>query len=146
MYLFVCSVEQCKGFAHVEFDSSANALAAIDQLAGKEIEGRPLKVNSAGRKPDEGDRPRKTFQERGAASSSTAISGDAVVFVGNLAWDVTDELMEEMLSDVVGKDSFVKVCPCGFESSLFTTDHVMYHYRCALQRIGKRANLEALLT
>jgi RNA recognition motif-containing protein len=38
---------QSKGFAFVEMSSDAEAAAAIDQLNGKEVGGRMLKVNEA---------------------------------------------------------------------------------------------------
>ncbi len=36
-----------KGFGFVEMDNDAEAQAAIDQLDGAEIDGRPVKVNEA---------------------------------------------------------------------------------------------------
>ena len=36
-----------RGFAFVEMSSNAEAAAAIDQFNGKELSGRPLKVNEA---------------------------------------------------------------------------------------------------
>lgn len=44
-----------KGFGFVEMDNDAEANAAIEQLDGAEIDGRPVKVNEA--RPRE-DRPR----------------------------------------------------------------------------------------
>ena len=44
-----------KGFGFVEMDNDAEAQAAIEQLDGAEIDGRPVKVNEA--RPKE-DRPR----------------------------------------------------------------------------------------
>ncbi len=36
-----------KGFGFVEMDNDAEAQAAIDQLDGAEIDGRPVRVNEA---------------------------------------------------------------------------------------------------
>lgn len=36
-----------KGFGFIEMESEEAAIAAINELNGKEIEGRPLKVNEA---------------------------------------------------------------------------------------------------
>ncbi len=44
-----------KGFGFVEMDNDSEAQAAIEQLDGAEIDGRPVKVNEA--RPKE-DRPR----------------------------------------------------------------------------------------
>lgn len=40
-----------KGFAFVEMDVDSEAQSAIDELNGKEIEGRTLKVNEARPRP-----------------------------------------------------------------------------------------------
>jgi RNA recognition motif-containing protein len=45
-----------KGFGFVEMPDEEEAKAAIDALNGKEMEGRPLKVNEA--RPKEERRPR----------------------------------------------------------------------------------------
>jgi len=47
-----------KGFAFVEMDNSDSGKAAIEELDGKEVEGRSLKVNEA--KPRE-PRPRREY-------------------------------------------------------------------------------------
>ena len=47
-----------KGFAFVEMDSSNSGKAAIEELDGKEVEGRSLKVNEA--RPRE-DKPRREY-------------------------------------------------------------------------------------
>lgn len=36
-----------RGFAFIEFDTESSAQNAVDQLNGKEVEGRPLRVNIA---------------------------------------------------------------------------------------------------
>lgn len=61
-----------KGFGFVEMTDDAEASAAIDGLNGREIQGRPLRVNEARPKPEGGGggrrfdreqqrRPRRTF-------------------------------------------------------------------------------------
>lgn len=47
-----------KGFGFVEFSDEANNQKAIDQLNGKELDGRPINVSLA--RPKE-DRPRRDF-------------------------------------------------------------------------------------
>lgn len=41
------STGRSKGFGFVEFESPAQAEAAIEELNGQEFQGRPLKVNMA---------------------------------------------------------------------------------------------------
>ena len=47
---------QSRGFAFVEMAHDAEAMNAISQLDGVELNGRPLKVNEARHKPDGGNR------------------------------------------------------------------------------------------
>lgn len=47
-----------KGFGFVEFDNDDDAKKAIDELNGKELDGRPITVNEA--RPRE-ERPRGNF-------------------------------------------------------------------------------------
>lgn len=47
-----------KGFGFVEMSTDEEAKAAIDQLNGKDLEGRPIVVNEA--RPRE-DRPQRSF-------------------------------------------------------------------------------------
>jgi cold-inducible RNA-binding protein len=56
-----------RGFAFVEMSTSAEATAAIDQLNGKEVRGRTLKVNEAKpREPRNGSSGRSFGGYRGA--------------------------------------------------------------------------------
>jgi RNA recognition motif-containing protein len=50
--------DRSKGFGFVEMGSEDEAKAAIDQLNGKELEGRPIVVNEA--RPRE-ERPQRSF-------------------------------------------------------------------------------------
>ena len=46
-----------KGFAFVEMGSEELAERAIEEMNGKELAGRPLKVTQANPRPDQTDRP-----------------------------------------------------------------------------------------
>lgn len=56
-----------KGFGFVEFADEANNQKAIDQLNGKELDGRPINVSLA--RPKE-DRPRRDFGGNGGDGGS----------------------------------------------------------------------------
>jgi len=56
-----------KGFGFVEFADEANNQKAVDQLNGKELDGRPISVTLA--RPKE-DRPRRDFNGGGNGGSS----------------------------------------------------------------------------
>ena len=75
-----------RGFGHVVFESEEQVSAAIDALNGAELMGRTIRVDKAQRKED---RPPKHS-----------------IYLGNLAWDATEELVKEMIDDVVGEGLF----------------------------------------
>ncbi|KAI8604798.1 hypothetical protein EDD21DRAFT_190666 [Dissophora ornata] len=72
-----------KGFAYVEFANAEGANAAL-ALAGKEIDGRAIRVDLSE------SRPKK---EAGAKSFNNAPTGDAsdTLFVGNLSFNATED-------------------------------------------------------
>jgi nucleolin len=84
-----------KGWALATFDNVDDTAAAISELNGIDVDGREIVCRE-----DRGSRggPRRQRQPRerrvlaeGAPSTS--------VFVGNLNWDMTDEGLDELLSD-----------------------------------------------
>lgn len=89
-----------KGFAHVDFTDSETAEKAVEALRGAELLGRPLRVDHAQRRDDKST-PR-TFADRRNTEQHS-------VFIGNLAWDMTKDLVEDMLTDVLGPNLFTKV-------------------------------------
>lgn len=52
-----------KGFGFVEYADEANNQKAVDELNGKDLDGRPINVSLA--RPKE-DRPRRDFNDRGS--------------------------------------------------------------------------------
>jgi len=62
-----------KGFGFVEFADEANNQKAVDQLNGKELDGREITVNLA--RPKE-DRPRRDFNGGGAGGNNGGGNAD----------------------------------------------------------------------
>lgn len=54
-----------KGFGFVEYADEANNQKAVDELNGKDLDGRPINVSLA--RPKE-DRPRRDFNDRGSSN------------------------------------------------------------------------------
>ena len=93
-------------FGHIDLISPEVALKAIDLLNNSPLNGNSIFVAPAERKEDRmkreggsvrpfGDRPpRRDFPS---------------VYLGNLAWDLNLENVEDMLNDVLGPDQFVTV-------------------------------------
>jgi RNA recognition motif-containing protein len=61
-----------KGFGFVEYVDEANNQKAVDQLDGKELDGRAISVGLA--RPKE-DRPRRDFNGGGGSSNSRGSDG-----------------------------------------------------------------------
>mmetsp|Transcript_19008 Transcript_19008/g.31815 ORF Transcript_19008/g.31815 Transcript_19008/m.31815 type:complete len:361 (+) Transcript_19008:47-1129(+) len=91
-----------RGFGHIDFTSPEEATRAVAELSGVSLMGRDLRVDHARRKEDApvGNRPFQS-QSRG--------NRDHSLFLGNLAWEVNQELIEEMLDDVLGPGLFHQV-------------------------------------
>ena len=73
-------------------------MRAVQELSGVSLRGRQLRVDAARRKEDMPAR-----RERVQFDSANTL------FLGNLAWDVTEELLKEMLDDVVGPGLYLQV-------------------------------------
>ena len=92
----------------MDFPSYAEADSAVRTLTGVELLGRPIRIDHAARKEDSMNRnaaPALSGQRpaiRKLLSSSEVHS----IFLGNLSWDVTPELVEDMLNDVLGPGLF----------------------------------------
>lgn len=71
-----------RGFAFVQFDSDEEAEKAIELFNGRELGGRPLKVNMAEDRPQRGSRPprfdgpRRYDQGRGSGDGGQQFGGD----------------------------------------------------------------------
>jgi len=96
-----------RGFGHVEFTSNALREQCIAELDGIEMGGRPIKVDKAVLK-----------------------SRLPVVCINNIAYDVTQQNLEEMFDDLVGHGNYADVklhfdrvtgYPRGFAHVTFTT-------------------------
>jgi len=84
-----------RGFGHIDFESPEEANRAIETLNGIELMGRTVKVDHAQRRD-----PNAPFVPK----TNNYASREHSVFLGNLAWDVTQEMCIEMLTDVLGAE------------------------------------------
>ena len=72
-----------RGFGHVVLENIELVDRAIEALNGADLAGRAIRVDKA---------QRKEKREPGHS-----------IYLGNLAWDVTDDLVKEMIDDVLGE-------------------------------------------
>jgi nucleolin len=96
-----------KGFAHVDFSTPDLASRAVSELNGVELMGRSLRIDHAQRKEDMPARDVRGADGRPAVRRDQ--SNQHSIFLGNLAWDVTPELVEDMVNDVLGPGLFNQV-------------------------------------
>eukprot|EP01035_Chromulina_nebulosa_P031661 gene31661-42220_t len=122
-------IEMCsrpRGFGHIDFKSEEFAKKAISVLNGVMLQGRELRVDLAQRRENAGaastpfgarsfgdsdsrpPRRENKFADR-APREQGAFPPKNSVFIGNLAWDMTQEMAEEMLNDVLGPQSYSRV-------------------------------------
>ncbi|MCL2038702.1 RNA-binding protein [Candidatus Saccharibacteria bacterium] len=64
-----------KGFGFVEFEDESNNQKAIDELNGKELDGRPINISLATPKP-EGGAPRRDFNRGGDRGGRGGFGGN----------------------------------------------------------------------
>ena len=101
-------VGRSKGFAHVDFNSFAESEAALRDLNGVELLGRPLRIDHAAKREDSMNKNAAPAlsPQRPAIKRATSYGEIHSIFLGNLSWDVTPELVEDMLNDVLGPGLF----------------------------------------
>ena len=85
-----------RGFGYIDFVDAESADRAMEVLNGLNLDGRNIRVDRPTIRDDNG--PRR-FQR----------DNRHTIFLGNLSWDVTTELLEDMLNDLLGENQFVKV-------------------------------------
>jgi RNA recognition motif-containing protein len=100
--------QKCKGFGHIEFESKEAAQQVVENLQRVDVRGRNLIVSMAGTKTERRSSDNR-FNSADGSSASNRMAAKHTVFVGNLSWKVTQEIMEQMLTDVVGENTFRSV-------------------------------------
>lgn len=82
-----------RGFGYVEF-ATTEAVEAALLLNGKEIDGRPVNIDKSEQK-DKGAVREKRAEKFGDSASEPS----AVLFVGNLSWDCTEDQVWEVFGE-----------------------------------------------
>jgi nucleolin len=81
-----------RGFGHVAFSEASMVEDAISKLHDTELMGRNIRVDKAQRREDRPAREQKPS-----------------VYIGNLSWDVNEDLVKEMVDDVLGEGLYTSV-------------------------------------
>lgn len=94
-----------RGFGYIDFTDAETASRALVELNGVEIEGRPIRVDKPTPRESYTRDDRPSMGERPMRRET----GSSTIFLGNLSWDVTPELLEDMLNDLLGPNQFQRV-------------------------------------
>ncbi|RYH24584.1 hypothetical protein EON65_16600 [archaeon] len=100
-----------KGYCHVDFSAPEDAARALNALNGLQLGGRVLRANAAMRKEDLPPSPPRIPMERTyrSAVEKKGFDNTRSIFLGNLAFEVTTELLSDMINDVVGENKHVSI-------------------------------------
>lgn len=83
-----------RGFAYVTF-ATEEALEAALKLDGKEIDGRPVKIDKSTPRPP----PQERRDARAKAFGDTPSAQSATLFVGGLSFDATEDMVWETFNE-----------------------------------------------
>jgi len=85
-----------KGFGYVEFTTTEEAVAAHEAKNGALLDGRALNVDfSQPRAPRDNTKNVNGFQDRAKKYGDTQSPASDTVFIGNISFDATNELIKE---------------------------------------------------
>lgn len=117
--LYVLFAGESRGFGYIEFATLEDATRALKELQGVELQGRDIRLDVPRDKASQQRQGRYSQEESGggtprpttttSSSSSSSSVAQASVFIGNLSFEVDEQTLQEMLTDVVGEKSFQKV-------------------------------------
>jgi len=88
--------QKSRGFGYLTFTDTESAENALEELNGLSLDGRKVRVDRANRNQS----AERRVSERDNRNT---------IFLGNLSWDVTADLLEDMLNDLLGPNQFLKV-------------------------------------
>lgn len=103
------AIGRAKGFAHVELNNNDLVDSLVEKLNGYPSEFKPLFVERAGQRRSMTTSQTTSWTTSRVSSERKPRPTNVSVFLGNLGWGVTTELLEEMLTDVLGPKSFLSV-------------------------------------
>jgi len=114
-----------KGYGHIEFASASDAQRAINELNGKKLGNKDILVAPAQRKEDRVKDNKVDYKSKRNDSMRYSVFIGIISFItihytslynsfyfvkiGNLPWEVTNELVEEMVNDILGPNLYSAV-------------------------------------
>lgn len=87
-----------KGFGYVDFESKSVAEKALEEMQGKEIDGRPINVDLSNAKPKQQSGAERTNERAKQYGDSKSEPSDTL-FIGNLSFDSTRDSVTEFFAE-----------------------------------------------
>lgn len=106
---------ESRGFGYIEFSTMEDTTRALKELQGLELQGRDIRLDvprdkaSLQRQVKGQGQGQMHSPEKSGASRPASTSQQASVFIGNLSFEVDEQTLQEMLTDVVGENTFQRV-------------------------------------
>lgn len=88
-----------RGFGYVDFDAPENATKAYEAMQGKNIEGRDINLDYANARTTDAN-PAARAADRAQRHGDTVSPESDTLFVGNLPFDVDQDIVHEFFSEI----------------------------------------------
>lgn len=88
-----------RGFGYVDFSDHASASKAYEAMQGQEVDGRAINLDFANSRPAEGNSQARAADRAQKHGDSLSPESDTL-FVGNLPFDVDQDVVTEFFADV----------------------------------------------
>lgn len=102
-----------RGFGYLVVNTAEDIPKVISALSGSIVLNREIRVDEATQRKEGFERPgadASQFNRRESSPRPAGAGGEKFsIYLGNLSWDVNQEIIEGMLTDLVGADVFSNV-------------------------------------
>ena len=90
-----------KGFGYVEFTDVSNAIKALEEKTGSELDGRNIRIDFSLPRPqkDANFTPQQRSNDRAKQYGDTASAPSTTLFVGNIPFDADESALTEAFED-----------------------------------------------
>ncbi|KAI2782404.1 hypothetical protein F4815DRAFT_492174 [Daldinia loculata] len=94
------AMQRSRGFGYVDFANPEAAQAAFDKMNGVELDNRPMRLDPSKPRPAEDATPNARAADRARQHGDVASPESDTLFVGNLPWDVDEEMVTAFFGEV----------------------------------------------
>lgn len=94
------AMQRSRGFGYVDFANPEAAQAAFDKMNGVELDNRPMRLDPSKPRPAEDAAPNARAADRARQHGDVVSPESDTLFVGNLPWDVDEEMVTAFFGEV----------------------------------------------